>query len=251
MIKIKSEAQIDIMDEVNHIVHDVLDKLEAHVSIGMATIELDKMAEDIVFSHQAKPAFKGYMGFPNSICISINEEIVHGIPGNRIIKDGDIISIDFGAVYKGFVGDAAKTFIVGNNIDKYKNLIDNTKLALKEGISKMCSGNRMFDVSRAISKIAKNNKYGNVKKYCGHGIGEKMHEEPWVFNYVAQGMNNIHLREGMVFALEPMFSLGKAHTKILDDRWTVITTDNEAAAHWEASVAITKDGPRILGKPDL
>jgi methionyl aminopeptidase len=251
MIKLKSSDQIDILDEANKIVHKVLDKLEAHISIGMITKELDEIANDYVSSFQAIPVFKGYMGYPSSICISINEEVVHGIPSDRVIQSGDIISIDFGAIYKGFVGDAARTIIIGDTTKEKIDLVNNTKLALYNGIQKMYAGNRLYDISDAIDSVAKKYKYGNVKQFCGHGVGEQMHEDPKILNYISLDETNIHLKEGMVFALEPMFSLGSGIVKVLNDQWTVSTIDSSVAAHWELSVAITKDGPKILGRKSL
>jgi methionyl aminopeptidase len=251
MIILKNKHQIDIMDEANRIVHNILDILEDNISEGVKTIDLDKIAEENLKIMHAKPAFKGYMGYPSSICVSINEEIVHGIPSNRVIQNGDVISIDFGAEYKGFVGDSARTFIVGNVSDKVKKLVDDTLLALKNGIGSMTQGNRIFDISKSIEEVAKSNCYGNVKEYCGHGIGTSMHEDPKVLNYVPRNNYNVRLREGMVFALEPMFTLGNGKTRILDDGWTVVEDSGSISAHWEVSVAITENGPKILGKDIL
>ena len=251
MIPLKTKEQIEIMDEANYIVHKVLNEIEFHISSGITTQELDNLAEITVLKYNAKPAFKGYRGFPSSLCISINEEVVHGIPSSRIIKNGDIVSIDFGAIYKGFVGDAARTIIVGDakNINDIK-LINETKRALENGIEQMVVGNCLYDISRAINEVAVLNKFGNVLDFTGHGVGANLHEEPKVFNYVNLQETNTHLQEGMVLAIEPMFTLGSSDTKILNDEWTVITFDGTSAAHWELSIAITKNGPRVLGKDD-
>lgn len=251
MISLKTKQEIDIMDEANQIVHDVLNQLIPHISSGINTRELDKIAEDLLqwSSHLASaiPAFKGYMGYPSSLCISINEEIVHGIPGDRIIQNGDIISVDFGVIHKGFVGDAAKTIIVGNTTEEVTNLSQRCKEALLLGIDQMRVGRRLHHIGEAISAVAKKYNYGNIKSFCGHGIGKKMHEDPPVFNYIKLTEPSVRLREGMVLALEPMFTLGTSDTEVLKDGWTAVTKDRSMAAHWEVSVAITDGDPRILG----
>jgi len=248
MIILKTKEQIDKLDEANKIVHAVLDQVESRISIGATTRELDELAERLVREFDAKPTFKGYAGYPASLCVSINDEIVHGIPGNRVIENGDIVSIDFGATYSGYVGDAARTIIVGDAPEVAIDLVSHTLEALIDGVEQMVPGNQIFDIARAIDAIAREHNYGNIKNFCGHGIGEKMHEDPKVFNYENKQETNIHLREGMVFALEPMFTLGGLDSaSILDDKWTAVTSDGSPAAHWEVSVAITKEGPRVLG----
>jgi methionyl aminopeptidase len=247
MIPLKTKDQIEILNEANNIVHYVLDFVETHIEPGATTKVLDDIAETVTKKFNAVPAFKGYNGFPASICISINEEIVHGIPGDKRIKDGDIVSIDFGVIYKGMVGDAARSILVGNVSDKVRILNENTKLALKAGIEKMVVGNCLNDVSAAIEAVAKANKYGNIRTYCGHGVGEKLHEEPKVLNYIDSNYPNIHLQEGMVLALEPMFTLGTSDTKVLDDQWTVVTKDASYSSHWEVSVVVGQKLPIILG----
>lgn len=254
MILLKSPEEIKIMDQANTIVHNVLDYLEPHVFMGTTTRELDLKAEQCIMNQaegEALPTFKGYMGYPASICVSINEEIVHGIPGDRTIKDGDVVSIDIGVTYKGFVGDAAKTFIVGKVSNDIKDLVANTKEALRLGVETMVPGNTLYDINQTISKTATRFKYGNIRAFCGHGIGRNMHEDPKVFNYINTSEPDFHLREGVVLALEPMFTLGTSEAKILSDGWTAITQDKSVSAHWECSVAITATGPQILGKKDL
>lgn len=236
------------MDEANKIVHSVLDHAEKNIKSGMTTRELNSLLEQKLSEFpEAKSAFKGYKGYPDVSCISVNEQVVHGIPGDRIILDGDIVSVDFGVYYKGMAGDAARTFIVGSVSEEIRKLVADTRLGLFEGIDKMRVGNTLHDVSRAIDAVAKANGYGNVKGFCGHGIGERMHEAPNVFNYVEPWQDDVRLRTGMVFALEPMFNLGTSDTIILEDNWTVITKDGRPSCHWELSVAITDDGPKILG----
>ena len=251
MITLKTPAQIDIMDEANKIVHNILDYAENEIKIGMTSNELDVLMEKRLNSFEgATSAFKNYLGYPKVSCISTNSVVVHGIPDDTRFKSGDIVSIDFGVYYKGFAGDSAKTFIVGEpDVEDFK-LLCVTKRALYTGIKQMVIGNRLHDIGKAIDDIAKEQKYGNVRNFCGHGIGTKMHERPSVFNYVDPRESNIRFQEGLVLALEPMFTLGTERVKILDDGWTVKTEDSANAAHWELSIAITKDGPRILGKDD-
>ena len=250
MIILKTPEQIDIMDEANKMVHCVLDYAESVVEVDMTSEELDVLVEEKLNTFDgATPTFKGYMGYPKASCISVNSEIVHGIPSKTQFKNGDIISIDFGVSFNGFVGDAAKSFILGEPHNQSDiNLIKETKYALEEGIKQMVVGNRLHDISAAIDAVAKLSGFGNIRNFCGHGIGEKMHERPSVFNYIEPKEPNIRLQEGLVLALEPMFTIGSRETKILDDGWTVVTADGTNSAHWECSVAITKDGPRVLGK---
>lgn len=251
MIFLKTPEQIEKMDKANRVVHSVLDAVEKAIKPGISTDELDLIAKDTLFSHDgATSAFKGYHGFPKYICISVNEEIVHGIPGDRVIQDGDIVSIDFGAHYLGFTGDAARTIIVGEVDKQVSDLVVNTKKSLFAGINQMFPGRRLHDIGAAIDAIAKKHKYGNVRGYCGHGIGINMHESPHVFNYVNNNEPNVRLRPGMVFALEPMFLLGSDDVETLEDNWTVVTKDRRLAVHWELSVAITEGGPRMLGVED-
>jgi methionyl aminopeptidase len=250
MIILKTPEQIDMMDESNKIVHHILDYAENITEVDMTSKELDILLEEELRNFKgATPAFKGYMGFPNASCISINAEIVHGVPADIPFKSGDIISIDFGVFLAGFAGDATKTFILGEpKNDEDVRLVSETKRALEEGISQMIIGNRLHDISIAINAVAKSNGFGNIRHFCGHGIGTKMHESPSVFNYIEPREPNIRLQEGLVLALEPMFTLGTDDTEFLDDKWTVVSADATNTAHWECSVAITKDGPRVLGK---
>ena len=254
MIPLKTKEQIAIMHEANQIVHHALDLVATHLDHGGSTKVLNEIAEKITDTHKAVPAFKGYLGFPASLCVSVNEEVVHGIPSeNRLMHFGDVVSIDYGVIHKGFFGDAARTYIVGEHTgaiyasDMVRKLNADTKLALKAGLAQAKVGNRLNDISAAIEAIAQANNYGNIKTFCGHGVGQKLHEEPKVLNYVDQNIINVRLQEGMVLAIEPMFTLGTSNVKILSDGWTVVTTDKSIACHWEVSVAITADGPLILG----
>lgn len=250
MITLKTKDQINMMDEANKIVHHVLDYAEANIEIGMSSNELDALMEQqLGLFGGATSAFKNYMGYPKVSCISVNSVVVHGIPNDVPFKSGDIVSIDFGVYYKGFAGDAAKTFILGEaKCKEDEQIVGETKRALFAGIEQMIVGNRLHDIGHHIDEIAKQNQYGNVRNFCGHGIGTKMHESPSVFNYVEPKEPNIRLQEGLVLALEPMFTLGKKDVHILEDNWTVDTVDKSNAVHWELSVAITNEGPRILGK---
>jgi methionyl aminopeptidase len=249
MIKLKTPEQIDIMDEANKIVHDILDHAEKHAKVGVTSSEIDRLMEEKLNDYSdAKSAFKYYRGYPNVSCISVNNEVVHGIPKDIPFKEGDLVSIDFGVYYNYFAGDAARTFIIGKpNNDLDVRLVEETKKGLFKGIEQMVIGNRLYDIGKAINKVSKENNFGNVRNFSGHGIGGVMHEKPSVFNYIELNEPNIRLQEGLVLALEPMFTLGGNETTILEDKWTVETADKTNAAHWELSVAITKDGPRVLG----
>ena len=248
LLTLKSEKEIEIMHEANCIVHAMLDVAENNMRPGITTGELDALMEaELNKIEGATSAFKGYKNYPAVSCISVNEEIVHGIPGDRVIEDGDIVSVDFGVYYKGYAGDSARTIMVGNVSDEAKRLVINTKQGLVAGINAMVEGYRLNDVNRAIEAVAKEYGFGNTRGFCGHGIGKAMHEKPPVYNYVDPFVPNLHLRRGMVFALEPMFTLGSSKAKILEDKWTVITDDGSLACHWEVSVAITENGPRVLG----
>lgn len=248
MIFLKTPEEIEIMNEANKIVHTVLNLVGDNIKPGISTDDLNSLAQSKLNSYKnTTSAFLGYRGFPKVICISVNEEIVHGIPGDRIIQEGDIVSVDFGVYHKGYAGDSAKTFIIGDVSQEVSDLVSNTLDSLYIGIEQMQVGNRLHDIGKAIDVVARKNKYGNVRGYCGHGIGINMHEEPHVFNYINLEEPNIRLREGMVFALEPMFLLGSDDTETLEDDWTVVTKDRKLSAHWELSIAITGSGPRILG----
>lgn len=248
IITIKSDDEIKILDDANRIVHEVLNEIEKNIKPNIPTIDIENIAISKLQTYNARPAFKGYKGFPCATCVSVNKEVVHGIPGPRIIKDGDIVSVDFGVIYNGYVGDAARTFIVGAVDEKTRKLVEDTRKALFAGIEKMVDGNELYDINSAINKIAVENHYGVVRNFCGHGVGIGMHEDPHVYNYVQLKEPNVRLRTGVVLALEPMFCAGTGDVDILSDEWTVATKDKKPSCHWELSVAITKDGPKILGK---
>jgi methionyl aminopeptidase len=245
MISIKTNKEIELMTIAGNIVYKTLKYLESHVKEGITTNELDKLAEDFIASKDAKPSFKGYNGFPKSICTSINDQIVHGIPSNYKLKKGDIISIDVGACYKGYHGDSAWTFKVGNVEEKVNYLLEHTKNSLYEGIKQVKPGNRIGDISASIEEYASKYNLGVVKELVGHGIGSNIHEDPDVPNFGRKG-TGIILKEGMTIAIEPMLTLGSNEIAILDDEWTIVTIDNSKSAHFEHTVLVTNEGYKIL-----
>ena len=220
------------------------------VKEGVSTWELDKIVNDVIIKNKAIPTFLGYGGFPATICASVNEQVVHGIPSKDVIlKNGDVVSIDIGATYRGFVGDSAWTYPVGEISDEAKHLLEATEKSLYAGISKMCPNNYLSDVSAAIEDVAIENKLGIVRQYGGHGVGTEMHEDPFLFNY-RTGEKGPLLKQGIVVAIEPMLNLGCDEVYQLDDGWTVVTADKQYSAHFEHTVAVTDDGPMILTKRD-
>ena len=234
------------MRQAGAIVAEVLCYLEEQICPGVSTEDLDKLAEELIRKKGAKPTFIGYQGYPKSLCTSINEEVVHGIPSrDRILKSGDVIGVDCGVTFQGFVGDHAKTFCVGDVSDANQQLVKLTEQALFAGIEKIQSGNRVGDVSAAVQSIADQNGYGIVKDFVGHGIGRKMHEEPQVPNF-GKSATGARLKPGLVLAIEPMFNLGTGEVKVLPDGWTVITKDKKCSAHFEHTVALTESGYVIL-----
>lgn len=252
-ITLKSTEEIELLYEANQIVASVLDTLKSNIREGISTHALDVIAEECCRDQGAVPAFKGYRGFPASLCASVNEEVVHGIPSkHKILKTGDIISLDFGSVFKGYFGDSAITVAVGSIPPLVQKLLNVTEQSLIDGINQAVVGNRISDISRAIQTTCEEAGFFVVRQFVGHGIGTQLHEPPEVPNYV-QKQPSPRLLEGMVLAIEPMVNLGVAKVKILRDQWTVVTADRQPSAHFEHSIAITKDGPRILshfGKAD-
>jgi len=233
------------MREAGRIVAEVLARLREKVAPGVTTAELDALAHQIIVSYGAKPSFKGYRGFPASLCVSVNEEIVHGIPGKRVLREGDIVSMDVGAIYRGYQGDAAITLGVGKVNGTAQHLMEVAAEALQVGIAQSRVGKRTGDVSWAIQRCAERNGYSVVREYTGHGIGREMHEDPQIPNFGERG-RGVLLKPGMTFALEPMVTLGDYHTSVLDDNWTVVTRDGQLSAHFEHTVAVTEGGPEIL-----
>lgn len=245
MIQLKSANEIAILRECNQIVVDVLNTVKRHCRPGITTLELDKIAEDLTLKHKARAAFKGYNGFPATLCTSVNHQVVHGIPSRQVLREGDIVSVDYGVFHRGFYGDAALTLPVGRISAATERLLQTTRESLMLGIEKAIPGNHLGDISAAIQTHAEDRGYSLVKEFSGHGIGRKLHEEPAVLNYVVNG-RGILLKPGLVLAIEPMVSLGTDKVRVLPDRWTVVTQDGKPSAHFEHSVAITGNGPEIL-----
>ncbi|MBE6147297.1 MAG: type I methionyl aminopeptidase [Firmicutes bacterium] len=245
MITIKSKREIELMKTAGNIVYRTHQYLKPFLKEGITTKELDQLAEAFILSCDATPSFKGYGGFPGSICTSINNQVVHGIPGKTKLKKGDIISVDIGACYKGFHGDSAWTYAVGEVDEDKKYLMKHTEQALYEGLKQVKPGARIGDIGHAIEQYALSHNLGVVKELVGHGIGTKVHEDPEVPNYGKAGTGPL-LREGMVIAIEPMLNLGTADIYILDDDWTIETDDGLPSAHYEHTVAVTADGYQIL-----
>jgi methionyl aminopeptidase len=247
MIILKSEEEIEKLRIANQILANVLKKLEVMVEVGITTRELDRTAEEMILAEGAKPSYKGYRGFPSALCASINHEVVHGIPGDRALTNGDIIKLDLGTEVDGYYGDSAMTVAVGEVPDSTLKLMRVTKEALYKGIEQMKKGNRLSDISNAIQRHAEGNGFSVVTDFVGHGIGRAPHEDPQVPNYGPAGQGP-ELKPGMVFAVEPMVNCGTHEVKVLDDGWTVVTKDEQLSAHFEHSVAITENGPDILSE---
>jgi len=245
MICLKSAREIDLMRISGKITSDVLSKVIEIAEPGITTKKLDIYAEKLLNEYGAKPAFKGYRGYPGCLCISVNEQVVHGIPGNRKLVDGDIVSIDFGVIKNGFYGDMAVTLEIGIVSPLKKKLVKTTKIALQKGIEQAVIGNHLGDISHAIEKYVIDNGFSIVRDYVGHGIGQEMHEDPQIPNFGEPKTGPV-LKEGMVFAIEPMVNAGGYSVKTLKDGWTVVTRDGKPSAHWEHSIAITANGPEVL-----
>ncbi len=245
MISIKSDQEIELMRRANQIVRDTLNLLEEKIRVGMTTKELDKIAHDYIISQDAVPSFLGYEGYPASVCTSINEEVVHGIPSDRVIQDGDLVSVDCGSIYKGYNGDAARTYLVGNVSEEKRKLAEVTKQCFFEGIKVLKAGVRLGDLGHAIQSYAESFGYGVVRDLVGHGIGQDMHEDPEVPNYGKAG-HGLRLRANMTIAIEPMINMGTERVLMLDDGWTIVTKDGKPSAHYENTVLITEDGVEIL-----
>ncbi len=251
MIALKSPREIEIMRRANVIVAEVLQELKHRVAPGVTTLELDAIAEDLTLKKKAIPAFKGYSVagriFPRCLCASINEEIVHGIPSTRELREGDIVGLDYGVIYEGFYGDSAITVGVGQVNEEAKRLMEVTEMALRNGIEQLHEGKRLGDLGAIVQQTAENAGYSVVRAFVGHGIGKKLHEEPPVPNY-GEPDRGLRLKEGMVLAIEPMVNAGGYEVEIKDDGWTAVTKDGSLAAHFEHSVAVTKNGPYVLSQ---
>lgn len=245
MINLRSKNEIELLTIAGKIVYDTHQYLKDFIKPGITTKELDLLAEKFIKSKDATPSFKNYNGYPSSICTSVNQEVVHGIPSNYKLKSGDIISIDIGACYKGYHGDSAWSYGVGNISDDNKYLLNHTKESLYKGLEQVKPGNRIGDIGNAIEQYAISHKLGVVKELVGHGVGNHLHEDPEVPNYGTKGHGPI-LKEGMVIAIEPMLTFGSPEIVMLDDDWTIETLDFSPSAHYEHTVVVTKDGYKIL-----
>jgi methionyl aminopeptidase len=248
MIVLKSPREIECLREAGRVARLALDAARAMARPGVSTREIDEEVERVIRSHGATPEFKGYRGYPASSCISVNEEVVHGIPSGRRLREGDIVGIDVGARLKNFVGDNAATVPVGSVTDDAMRLLETARECLERALAACVPGRRLSDIGRAVQEHAESRGYSLVRDYAGHGIGTRMHEEPQVPNYVdaATLRRDVVLKEGMCLAIEPMLNLGGPDVRVLDDDWTVVTQDGSLSAHWEDSVAVTKDGPLVL-----
>ena len=251
MISLKSPREIEIMRRANTIVAEVLQELRQRVAPGVTTLDLDAIAEEMTLKRKAIPAFKGYnvagRVYPRCLCASVNEEIVHGIPTSRALREGDIIGLDYGVIYEGFYGDSAITVGVGKVSADAQRLMDVTEASLYKGIEQLRDGKRLGDLGAAVQEVAEGAGYSVVRAFVGHGIGKKLHEEPPVPNY-GEPDRGLRLKEGMVLAIEPMVNAGGYEVEIKEDGWTAVTKDGSLAAHFEHSVAITKNGPYILSQ---
>lgn len=245
MITLKSRREIGIMRDACRIVAETLDELRDHCNAGISTKLLDKLAEEKAAQHNAKAAFKGYRGFPRSLCTSINNQVVHGIPGDTELREGDIVGLDFGILYKGYFGDAAITVPIGPIALETEKLLRVTEECLYLGIEQMVPDNHLADLSRAIQMHAESYGFSLVKEFGGHGIGRQLHEDPMVLNYVTNG-RGVKFKPGLVLAIEPMVNMGTDQVKVLSDGWTVVTMDGKLSAHFEHTVAVTGNGPEIL-----
>jgi|SRR6056297_60648 len=248
MIILKSPREINLMRDANKIVAETHEYLAEKIKPGISTADINKLADEFIRDKNAIPSFKDYQGFPAAVCVSINEEVVHGIPDERrILNSGDIVSIDIGTLYQGFNGDAARTIAVGDVDDEVQRLLDVTEKSLMLGIEQAVKGNRLTDISNSVQKHVEGNGFAVVRDYVGHGIGRDMHEDPQIPNFGPPGRGPI-LKTGMTLAIEPMVNIGGHEVETLDDGWTVVTKDKSFSAHFEHTIAITDDKPEILSK---
>ena len=245
-ITIKSAREIELMKEAGRILEIVHEEMAKALRPGMSTLEIDKLGEEVIRSYGCTPSFLNYNGYPASVCVSVNDEVVHGIPSSkRIIKEGDIVGLDAGVIYKGYHSDAARTHAIGEVSEEAKKLIRVTRESFFEGIKYAKEGNYLFEISAAIGKYARERGYGVVRDLCGHGIGAQLHEAPEIPNY-EMGRGGVRLRKGMTLAIEPMINIGTHEVEWLDDDWTVVTADGSLSAHYENTVLITEGEPVLL-----
>ena len=246
MISIKNEQEIELMRESGKITYGVLNSLKDFIRPGITTKDIDKFVHDYIVNHGAIPSFLGYEGFPATACVSINDMVVHGIPDNTKLKDGDIVTVDVGSIYKGYHSDSAYTYIVGKVDKKTEKFVKDTQKALYKGISVVKEGIKLNEVCKAIESVAKENGYGVFDCLTGHGVGRELHEDPFIPNLSNHESEGIILKAGMTLAIEPMFSLGTKNVWLLDDEWGIVTRDGSKAAHFEHTILVTKDGYEIL-----
>lgn len=246
MISIKKEQEIELMRKSGAITYGVLMELKDFIKPGVTTKQIDQFVYDYITSHDATPSFLGYQGFPASACVSLNDMVVHGIPDNTIIKDGDIVTVDVGSLYKGYHSDSAYTYMVGNVEPKTKKLVEETRKALYEGLKQVKAGVKLNKVCTSIGQVAKDNGYGVFECLTGHGIGKHLHEDPYIPNLSNHESEGIILKSGMTLAIEPMFSLGTKEVWLLPDEWGIVTQDGSMSAHFEHTILVTEDGYEIL-----
>jgi methionyl aminopeptidase len=247
-ILIKSANEVDILRKAGKILSSIVVQLQGSLTSGMSTKDIDLKAEELIRKNKVIAAFKGYRGFPGCTCISVNEAVVHGIPDQRVVKDGDIVSLDIGIIHEGYYSDTAVTVGIGNISSEVQRLLDVTSGSLSRGIEQARVGNRLSDISFAVQSFVEMHGFSVVRDFVGHGIGRQLHEEPEIPNYGRAGQGPV-LAEGMVFAIEPMVNMGTHRTKILKDGWTVVTEDGKPSAHFEHTIVITAKGPEILTSP--
>ena len=248
MIVLKSQEEIELMAKAASVTAAMLEEIPIILMPGMTTLELDRWCEDYIVRHQMKPAFKGYGGFPGTACISVNEEVVHGIPAKRrVLKEGDIVSVDLGTIYKGFYSDAARTYPVGKVSAEAQKLMDVAEASFFEGLQFCRKGHRLGDVSHAIQTYVESNGFSVIRDYVGHGVGRELHEDPQIPNY-GKANHGPQLVPGMVLAIDPMIAAGEYDVEVLSNGWTAVTADRSWAAHYENTVVITEDEPRLLTK---
>jgi methionyl aminopeptidase len=245
-VYLKNEVEIGLLKEANRLVAKILRALEEHVAPGRRTMEFEEIAQRICRESGVKPAFQGYHGFPFALCCSVNEEVVHGFPSERVLQEGDIVSFDMGVIHKGFFGDSARTFPVGKISPEKQRLLAVTRTALDRGIAQARSGSDLYDISKAIQEYVEGEGYGVVKRFVGHGIGRSLHEKPEIPNFVPKRATRLTLKPGMVLAIEPMVTAGTDEVEVLADRWTAVTRDRSLSAHFEDTIVVTMDGPRVL-----
>lgn len=246
MISIKKEQEIELMRKSGAITYGVLMELKDFIKPGVTTKQIDQFVYDYITSHDAIPSFLGYQGFPASACVSLNDMVVHGIPDNTIVKDGDIVTVDVGSLYKGYHSDSAYTYMVGNVEPKTKKLVEETRKALYEGLKQVKAGVKLNKVCTSIGQVAKDNGYGVFECLTGHGIGKHLHEDPYIPNLSNHESEGIILKSGMTLAIEPMFSLGTKEVWLLPDEWGIVTQDGSMSAHFEHTILVTEDGYEIL-----